>query len=157
MDQARRETRGRRTVVLRFKNRDKDGMESVVEISMTSVSGGIVVDVTREVEGKKQEAEAVLLTPMDAASFISDTIQSVYVWCRQVGHGKDGICLDISRTDIDDTGLLFVGGTTDAYITVGRIVVAVPAFVVNAMRLCAERMMESLFFPSTGSEEEEFG
>lgn len=149
--------------MLKFKNRDKDGKDYLVKISMFSVQGGIVAEFDKtEIESEKNEKATIFLTPMDAAAFVHNTRKSDGLSCRQVGHGADSITLSIRRIPwgskyVDDHYVGFIGDRADAVINAGLIEIDVPVFVVEAMRICIERMMESLFFPSTGSDEEEFG
>lgn len=159
--------------MLKFKNRDKFGMEFIYTISMSSVQGGVLVDVDelQEVsEQKRLRSRTVLLTPMDAAAFVHHTRVTNGLSCRQVGHGTSsdgaGLTLFVENPNREDyrgsilatvTGREFIGDVPEVILSIAGINMVVPTFVIDAMRLCVERMFESLMFPSTGDMEEEFG
>ncbi len=159
--------------MLKFKNRDKLGTELIYTISMSSVQGGVLVDVDEFQEGSEQKclrSRTVLLTPMDAAAFAHQTRITNGLSCRQVGHGTSsdgaGLTLFVQKLSREDsrgnilapvTGREFIGDVAEVVLSIGGINMVVPTFVIDAMRLCVERMFESLMFPSTGDMEEEFG
>lgn len=152
--------------MLKFKNRDTNtGKEFVYQISMSSVQGGIYVDVDKiliEPEMKNIRQGTLLLTPMDAAAFVHQTRVTNGLSCRKVGHGIGANCAGttlfvqkLARGDV--TGMEFVGDVAEVGLNIAGVSMVVPTFVIDAMRLCVERMMESLLFMSTGDMEEEFG
>lgn len=159
--------------MLKFKNRDKFGTEFIYMISMSSVQGGVLVDVDEFQEGSEQKclrSRTVLLTPMDAAAFAHQTRITNGLSCRQVGHGTisdgAGLTLFVQKLSREDyrgsilppvTGREFIGDVAEVILSIAGINMVVPTFVIDAMRLCVERMFESLMFPSTGDMEEEFG
>ena len=152
--------------MLKFKNREiKTGKEFEYCISMTSVQGGIEVDVNEEQvvpDRFPMLRSVVLLTPMDAAAFAHDTRVTNGLSCRDVGHGisngAEGMTLWVRKLARGDSmGMEFIGDCADVSLSIGGITMVVPTFVIDAMRLCVERMFESLMFPSTGDMEEEFG
>lgn len=152
--------------MLKFKNRDvRTGNEFLYQISMSSVQGGVQVEVdeVQEVaEPKCLRSRTVLLTPMDAAQFVHRTRVTNGLSCRQVGHGisigSEGSTLYVQNLAwADVTGTVFVGDVADVVLSIGGINMVAPAFVVDAMRLAIERMFESLMFRSTGDMDEEFG
>lgn len=151
--------------MLKFKNREiKTGIEFIYQISMSSVQGGVQVEVDELQEGpepKYLRRRTVLLTPMDAAAFVHQTRVTNGLSCRQVGHGisigAEGSTLFVQLARGAVTGMEFVGDAAEVGLSIGGIPMMVPTFVVDAMRLAVERMMESLLFMSTGDMEEEFG
>lgn len=152
--------------MLKFKNREtKTGKEFIYQISMSCVHGGVQVEVDEVQEGpepKYLRRRTVLLTPMDAAAFVHRTRISNGLSCRAVGHGigmeSEGSSLYVQTLAwCNVTGMEFVGAVAEAGLTIGYINMVVPVFVVDAMRLCVERMLESLMYHSTGDMEEEFG
>lgn len=149
--------------MLKFKNRESStGDEFEYRISMTSIQGGIQVDVEEIGRGPKANRErTVVLTPMDAAAFAHDTRVTTGMSCRDVGHGvsggAEGLTLWVRKLEGGVNNVEFIGDSADVAISIGGITMVVPTFVIDAMRLCVERMFESLMFPSTGDMEEEFG
>lgn len=149
--------------MLKFKNRESStGEEFEYRISMTSIQGGIQVDVEEIGRGPKANRErTVVLTPMDAAAFAHDTRVTTGLSCRDVGHGvsggAEGSTLWVRKLGGGVNNVEFIGDVAEVVLSIGRINMVVPTFVVDAMRLCVERMFESLMFPSTGDMEEEFG
>ena len=142
--------------MLKFLNRHKDGREREIRISITSVQGGAMIEVTME-EGGKAIEENILLTPMDVACFVYSSWRGESHAFMPVGHGKDGADIRARSLMIEYPEWDFVGGPEDAEIRAGNIVFVVPSFVINAMRIVLENMMEPMMFPSTGDMEEEFG
>lgn len=131
-------------------------------ISMTSVQGGVQLDVDQvDHDMNERKQETILLTPMDAACFIEETRRTNGFACPQVGHSINGsnATIQVSKMLQGCNGVdwRFVGASSDVFIEVGAICISAPTFVVDAMRLALERMMETLLFPSTGDMEEEFG
>lgn len=152
--------------MLKFKNRDtKTGKEFLYQISMSSVQGGINVEVDEiqvEPEMKNIRQRTLLLTPMDAAAFVHRTRVTNGLSCRQVGHGISvdgaGMTLFVQKlASGGETGMKFIGDVAEVGLNIAGISMVVPTFVIDAMRLAVEQMMESLFFMSTGDLEEEFG
>lgn len=153
--------------MLKFKNREKrTGKEYLYKISMSSVQGGIDVEVDEvQVElgtMKVLQTRTLLLTPMDAAAFAHQTRVTNGYSCRPVGHGVgvDASGTTLSARKISRLGscpMEFVGGVAEVLLSIGGVTMSVPTFVIDAMRLAIERMFESLMFPSTGDMEEEFG
>lgn len=143
--------------MLKFLNRNKNsGVEREIRISITSVQGGAMIEVTME-EGGKTFEENILLTPMDVACFVYSSWHGGNRTFMPVGHGKDGADISARSLMIEYHELDFVGGREDAEIRAGNIVFVVPTFVINAMRIALENMMESMMYPTTGDMEEEFG
>jgi len=142
--------------MLKFMNRHKDGREKEIQISMTSAQGGVMIEVSAK-QGGHTVDENILMTPMDAAQFISSAKYGCGKSFRPVGHGEDGA--DISASNHTGTMLEwhFVGGVDETSIRAGRITFVAPSFVVEAMRIAVEGMMPSLMYPTTGDMEEEFG
>lgn len=150
--------------MLKFLNRESaTGNEIEYRISMTSIQGGIQVDVEEIGRGPKANRErTVILTPMDAAAFAHETRVTTGLSCRHIGHGvsggAEGLTLWVRKLARgDSTGMEFIGDCAEVSLGIGGITMVVPTFVIDAMRLCVERMFESLMFPSTGDMEEEFG
>lgn len=152
--------------MLKFKNREtKTGKEFLYQISMSSVQGGVQVEVDEiqvEPEMKNIRQRTLLLTPMDAAAFVHQTRVTNGLSCRQVGHGIDadssGMTLFVQKLARGDvTGMEFIGDVAEVGLNIAGVSMVVPTFVIDAMRLCVEQMMVSLFFMSTGEMEEEFG
>lgn len=152
--------------MLKFKNREtKTGKEFIYTISMSCVHGGVRVEVEEFQEGPEQKclrSRTVLLTPMDAAAFAHHTRVTNGLSCRQVGHGispgSEGSTLSVQTLAwCNVTGMEFVGAVAEAWLNIGYISMVVPAFVVDAMRLCVEGMLGSLMYHSTGDKEEAFG
>ena len=150
--------------MLKFKNRELGtGNEIEYRISMTSIQGGIQVDVEEIGRGpKSNRGRTVILTPMDAAAFAHDTRVTAGLSCRDIGHGvsggAEGLTLWVRKLARGDSiGMEFIGDCADVSLNIGGITMVVPTFVIDAMRLCVERMFETLMFPSTGDMEEEFG
>lgn len=156
--------------MLKFKNREtRTGKEVIYQISMSSVQGGIDVEVDEikvEPDVKNIRRRTLILTPMDAAAFVHQTRVTKGLSCRQVGHGISvddsgwtlGLTLSVQKIVREDvTGMEFVGDVADVVLTIAGISMVVPTFVIDAMRLAIERMFESLMSPSTGDLEEEFG
>lgn len=143
--------------MLKFLNRNKNsGVEREIRISITSVQGGATIEVTME-EGGKTIEENILLTPMDVACFVYSSRYGENHTFMPVGHGKDGADIRARSLMIEYPEWDFVGGPEDAEIRAGNIVFVVPSFVINAMRIALENMMESMMYPTTGDMEEEFG
>ena len=152
--------------MLKFKNREtKTGKEFIYQISMSSVQGGVQVEVDEILEGSERKclrSRTVLLTPMDAAAFVYDTRVTKGLHCRDVGHcvslEGSGNTLWIGEVEKGSSvSKEFVSGLTEVCLYVAGIAMFVPTFVIDAMRLAIEQMMVSLFFMSTGEMEEEFG
>lgn len=152
--------------MLKFKNRDvKTGNEFLYQISMSSVQGGVQVEVDEVQEGaepKYLRSRTVLLTPMDAAAFAHRTRVTNGLSCRQVGHGTSvdgaGLTLFVQKlANSGVTGMEFIGDVAEVGLSIAGVSMVVPTFVIDAMRLAIERMFESLMFRSTGDMEEEFG
>jgi len=147
--------------MLKFLNRNKDGKEREFRISITSVQGGAMVEIDQSEDGASGREEAnILLTPMDAAFFIHNTETREYKACPPVGHGTGGTDLRVytvhSRAG-DEDGWDFVGCPGECEIIAGVIDAYVPSFVVEAMSVALEQMMDSLLYPTTGDMEEAFG
>ena len=151
--------------MLKFKNREtKTGKELLYQISMSSVQGGIDVEVDEiqvEPEMKNIRQRTLLLTPMDAAAFVHHTRVTNGLSCRQVGHGTSlggsGMTLFVQKLANGGlTGMEFIGDVAEVSLNIAGVSMVVPTFVIDAMRLAVEQMMESLFFMSTGEMEEEF-
>ena len=153
--------------MLKFKNREgATGKEFEYRISMTSVQGGVEVEVDEEQvvpDRFPMRRRTLLMTPMDAAAFVNDTRVSQGLHCRQVGHcitndGSTGLTLHITKlARANVTGMEFIGDCAEVGLSICGVDMVVPTFVIDAMRLCVERMFETLMFPSTGDMEEEFG
>lgn len=159
--------------MLKFRNRDKLGTELIYTISMSSVQGGVLVDVDEFQKGSEQKSlrsRTVLLTPIDAAAFAHQTRITNGLSCRQVGHVTSsegaGLTLFVQKLYREDsrgnilapvTDREFIGDVAEVVLSIGGINMVVPTFVIDAMRLCVERMFETLMFPNTWDMEEEFG
>ena len=152
--------------MLKFKNREtKTGKEFIYQISMSSVQGGVDVEVDEiqvEPEMKNIRKGTLLLTPMDAAAFVHQTRVTNGLSCRWLGHGTSldsaGLSLSVNKLASGGvTGMEFIGDVAEVGLHIAGVTMVVPTFVIDAMRLAVERMMESLFFMSTGDMEEEFG
>ena len=149
--------------MLKFLNKnDVIHRELEFQISMTSVQGGVQLDVDQiDHDMNERKQETILLTPMDAACFIGEARRTNGLVCPQVGHSINGSNATIQVSKIlqgcNGEDWRFVGASSDVFIEVGAICISAPTFVVDAMRLALERMMETLLFPSTGDMEEEFG
>lgn len=152
--------------MLKFKNREtRTGKEVIYQISMSSVQSGIDVEIDEikvEFDMKNIRQRTLILTPMDAAAFVHQTRVTKGLSCRKVGHGisVDGAGLTLFVQKLvrgDMTGMEFVGDVAEVELTIAGVSMVVPTFVIDAMRLCVEQMMVSLFFMSTGEMEEEFG
>lgn len=152
--------------MLKFKNREtKTGKEFLYQISMSSVQGGVQVEVDEiqvEPEMKTIRQRTLLLTPMDAAALVHQTRVTNGLSCRHVGHGIDadssGMTLFVQKLARGDvTGMEFIGDVAEVGLNIAGVSMVVPTFVIDAMRLAIEQMMVSLFFMSTGEMEEEFG
>ena len=141
--------------MLKFLNRNSNGEDREIRISITSVQGGAMVEVTSLGQGTREEN--ILLTPMDAAFFLSSAKSHGCCAFGPTGHGKDGGFLGAKEL-LQRTGEWhFVGCPEDAVVTAGGITFVAPSFVINAMRIAVEGMMGSLMYPTTGDMEEEFG
>lgn len=143
--------------MLKFKNyNEREDMVRICTVSMSSVQGGVQVELD---VGDK--SETILLTPMDAACFVQQTKSTSGLACMPVGHSITGSNADLRIYRIlhgsGDTDWRCAGYVADVVIKAGSIMMAAPAFVVDAMRLAIERMMETLMYHSTGDMEEEFG
>lgn len=152
--------------MLKFKNREcATGKEFEYRISMTSVQGGVEIDVDEWMVAPSKfpmGSAKVLLTPMDAAAFVHYTRITNGHMLRDVGHGitddSSGNTLHVMKlVKADATGMEFIGDNADVVLFIGKVSMVVPTFVIDAMRLCVERMFETLMFTSTGDMEEEFG
>lgn len=148
--------------MLKFRNRNQvQNRDLEFTISMSSVQGGVLVEVNQYeygVDGTPEKSETILLTPMDAACFVNETRRTGGIGCMPVGHAKELSTLSVSRIIPGEPNHWeFVGVEAEAYLDVGSISMVVPVFVIDAMRIAIENMMNSLMYPSTGSEEEEFG
>lgn len=148
--------------MLKFRNRNEaQNRDLEFTVSMSSVQGGVLVEVDQYeygVDGAPKKSETILLTPMDAACFVHETRRTGGVGCMPVGHATELSTLSVSRIiPGNPNNWEFVGVPAEAYLDVGSISMSVPVFVIDAMRIAMENMMDSLMYPSTGSEEEEFG
>lgn len=142
--------------MLKFINRnDKKNRSRYISISMSSVEGGIELELDQD--GAECKEETILLTPMDAACFVNDLRTSGDTYCRILGHGAEGSAIGISQEVDSCGGWHMVGGTSDVLIGAGCIRAVAPRFVVAAMRVAVENMMDTLMYPSTGADQEEFG
>lgn len=127
-----------------------------IRISITSVQGGAMIEITVDQGGNKSE-ENILLTPMDVALFIDSAWRKDCRAFDPVGHGKDGADIRAHKLICPCSDWRFVGGPDDAVIKAGDLGFVVPSFVINAMRIALKNMMESMMYPTTGDMEEEFG
>ena len=157
---------------MKFKNRDvKTGNEFLYEISMSSVQGGVEVEVNEvqvEPEMKNMRQRTLLMTPMDAAAFVHDARVTNGLACRQVGHGTSadgaGLTLYVQNlsvrggefSNIDFIGD-FIGDVEEVRLSIAGVSMVVPTFVIDAMRIAVEHMFTSLMYSTTGDMEEEFG
>lgn len=142
--------------MLKFLNRSGKGEERMFRVSITSVQGGAMMDVSME-DGSGSKDVDILLTPMDAASMIEDIKRSGGVSFTPVGHGRDGADVRAYTSFGERTEWYFVGAYAEACIEAGGLKMIVPKFVMHAIRIALESMMTSLMYPSTGDMEEEFG
>lgn len=141
--------------MLKFLNRNNKGVDREIRISITSVQGGAMVEVTSIGLGTREAN--ILLTPMDAAFFVSSAKRHGCCAFEPTGHGGDGGVLS-ARALLQPNGEWhFVGWPEDSVVTAGSITFVAPSFVINAMRVAVEGMMGSLMYPTTGDMEEEFG
>lgn len=140
--------------MLKFLNRNQEGNEREVRISITSVRGGALVEMDVKQGGSTRE-ENILLTPMDAASFVEQAETSDYKSVMPVGHSAEGAAIGVCARLPRDW--FFVGGLGECEISSGKLTAVVPTFVVRAMADALGKMMESLLYPTTGDMEEEFG
>ena len=141
--------------MLKFLNRHNDRREREIRISITSVQGGAMVEVASLGQGTREAN--ILLTPMDAAFFLSSAKSHGCCAFEPTGHGEDGGVLS-AKALLQRTGEWhFVGWPEDSVITAGSITFVAPSFVISAMRVAIEGMMVSLMYPTTGDMEEEFG
>jgi len=141
--------------MLKFLNRNNKGVDREIRISITSVQGGAMVEVTSLGQGTREAN--ILLTPMDAAFFVSSAKRHGCCAFEPTWHGEDG-CVLSAKALLQRTGEWhFVGWPEDSVITAGNITFVAPSFVINAMRVAVEGMMWSLMYPTTGDMEEEFG
>ena len=141
--------------MLKFLNRNKNGNDREIRISITSVQGGAMVEVTSLGQGTREAN--ILLTPMDAAFFVSSAKSHGCCAFEPTGHGEDGAVLSAKKLFKPEGEWHFVGWPEDAVVTAGGITFVAPSFVINAMRIAVEGMMGSLMYPTTGDMEEEFG
>lgn len=140
--------------MLKFLNRNQEGNEREVRISITSVRGGALVELDVK-QGGSTRAENILLTPMEAALFVEQAETSGYSFVQPVGHSADGAAIDVNARR--QQPWFFVGCYGTCEISAGKLSAVVPTFVVRAMANALARMMESLLYPTTGDMEEEFG
>lgn len=141
--------------MLKFLNRNNKGVDREIRISITSVQGGAMVEVTSLGLGTREAN--ILLTPMDAAFFVSSAKRHGCCEFEPTGHGEDGGVLSAKALLQQRGEWHFVGWPEDSVITAGSITFVAPSFVINAMRVAVEGMMGSLMYPTTGDMEEEFG
>lgn len=141
--------------MLKFLNRNNKGVDREIRISITSVQGGAMVEVTSIGQGTREAN--ILLTPMDAAFFVSSAKSHGCCAFEPTGHGKDGGVLSAKALLQTNGEWHFVGWPDNAVVTAGGITFVAPSFVINAMRIAIENMMESMMYPTTGDMEEEFG
>lgn len=145
--------------MLKFLNRNNKDVDREIRISITSIQGGAMVEVTSlEVTslGPGMREANILLTPMDAAFFVSSAKSHGCCAFEPTGHGEDGGVLSAKALLQPGWEWHFVGWPEDAVVTAGEITFVVPSFVINAMRIALENMMESMMYPTTGAMEEEF-
>lgn len=147
--------------MLKFKNRNcVTGREVICKVSMLSVQGGVEVQMDIEDDkGNKEMGDTILLTPMDAACFVSEASKTQGTACMPVGHSTKGTgcALAVSKI-LAECDWMCVGSPAEAYLYAGDVVkMAVPSFVVLSMASAIVSMMGSLMYPSTGDMEEEFG
>lgn len=147
--------------MLKFKNRNcVTGREVVCKVSMQSAQGGVEVwlDVEDE-EGNVLQRDTILLTPMDAACFVSEASKTQGTACITVGHSTKGTGCALAVTKIlAECDWMCVGYPASAHLYAGDVVtMVVPSFVVLSMASAIVGMMGSLMYPSTGDMEEEFG
>ena len=147
--------------MLKFKNRNcVTGKEVICKVSMQSVQGGVEVELdVEDEEGKGLQSDTILLTPMDAACFVSETCRTKGTACIPVGHSIKGTGCALAVTKIlAEHDWMCVGYPASAFLYVGDTVnMVVPSFVVMSMASAIACMMGSLMYPSTGDMEEEFG
>jgi len=147
--------------MLKFKNRNcVTGKEVICKVSMESVQGGVEVQMEIEYdEGNEVTGDTILLTPMDAACFVSETCKTKGTACMPVGHSTTGTgcALAVSKI-LAECDWMCVGSPAEAYLYAGDVVkMVVPSFVVISMASAIVGMMGSLMYPSTGDMEEDFG
>lgn len=149
--------------MLKFRNRIGSD-EYECKISMYTSQGGIVVALDCERPDGTNASTTVLLTPMDAA-FVSHRI-GIVDEC-QAGHSSKGETLTIYYRDYADASgkddgvvlddIEFVGDLWCGWIVAGPVKMAVPDFVLKAIKQAIDNAMGSLMYPSSGDFEEEFG
>lgn len=147
--------------MLKFKNRNcVTGKEVICKVSMESVQGGVEVQMDIEDdEGNEVTGDTILLTPMDAACFVSETCKTKGTACMPVGHSTNGTGCALGVYKIlAECDWMCVGSPAEACLYAGDVVkMVVPSFVVMSMASAIVGMMDSLMYPSTGDMEEEFG
>lgn len=143
--------------MLKYKVVDKsNGTEREIRISVSAVQEGALVEADELSESGERLAEgSVILSPMEAAQFVSSARRSECTACgvlgTRSGHASDTMRLSKILYD----GILGVKhGVADSNLEIGAVRTVVPAFAVNAMALCIERMMEALLFPTCGDRAE---
>ena len=146
--------------MLKFKNRNcVTGREVICKVSMLSVQGGVEVQMDIEDgDGNEEMSDTILLTPMDAACFVSEACKTKGTACIPVGHSTKGTgcALAVSKI-LAGFDWMCVGHVAESFLYAGTLIMVVPSFVINAMSTAITNMMDSLMYPSTGDMEEEFG
>lgn len=155
-DKNREGEEGRRENMLKFLNRSANGEERLFGISVTSVRGGAMVELTMKDKSGLKDVD-VMLTPMDAALLIEDAKRSGGISFSPVGHSEDGADMRAYTIVGERTEWYFVGAFAESCMAAGGIKMLVPRFVIHAIRIALEGMMTSLMYPTTGDMEEEFG
>lgn len=147
--------------MLKFYNK-VDEKNCECRISMCSIGSGIQMELDSERPDGVPEQATILLTPMDAA-YVSGYIGRGDD-CS-AGHSRTGETFDIyyrSFTKEADhkkglSDIEFVGDMWSGWIVAGPVKMAVPDFVLLAIKNAIDAMMPSLMYASTGDMEEEFG
>ena len=147
--------------MLKFKNRNcVTGREVICKVSMQCVQGGVEVELdVEDEEGNGLQQDTILLTPMDAACFVSEACKTQGTACVPVGHSVKGTGCALAVTKIlAEQDWMCVGFPASAFLYAGDAVnMVVPSFVINAMSTAMANMMVPLMYSSTGDMEEEFG
>lgn len=149
--------------MLKFKNRNcVTGREVICKVSMQCVQGGVEVELdVEDEEGNDLQQDTILLTPMDAACFVSETRRTECTACIPVGHSVKGTGCALAVTKIlagCDCDWMCVGYPASSFLYAGdALSMVVPSFVINAMSTAMANMMVPLMYSSTGDMEEEFG